>query len=221
MSTTQENEPRMPEQTEQTDTSKNMQPIKVEDKFYAASKKWRKQINYLQCQIVNRRNKPLLEKESRVLKQCMKELTAAQEELENSQDSFVERMTLYGKFEDISRETNKMLIQVGETICDLKSRDDFDKYSVISTRSNRSVASRKSQRSKSSRGSLASTSSSARQRRLDLEEQIATLTVKMDMVHEREEIDKANRYALDEIEQRKLQLQNEDKRLMRDIGRML
>ena len=49
----------MPEQTEQTDTSKNMQPIKVEDKFYAASKKWRKQINYLQCQIVNRRNKPL------------------------------------------------------------------------------------------------------------------------------------------------------------------
>ena len=126
-------------------------------------------------------------------------------------------MTLYGKFEDISRETNKMLIQVGETIRDLKSRDDFDKHSVSSSRSNRSVASRKSQQSKSSRGSLASTSSSARQRCLDLEEQIATLTVKMDMVHEREEIDKANRYALDEIQQRKLEFQNEEKRLMRDI----
>ena len=84
-------------------------------------------------------------------------------------------------------------IQVGKTICDLNSRDDFDKHSVSSSRSNRSVASRKSQRSKSSRGSLASTSSSARQRRLDLQEQITTLTVKMDMVREREETDKAMR----------------------------
>ena len=70
-----------------------------------ASKKWRKQINYLQCQIVNQRNIPLLEKESCVLEQCMKQLTGAQEELENSQGSPVERMTSYGKFEDISRET--------------------------------------------------------------------------------------------------------------------
>ena len=189
MATGHESEPRMPDQTQQTNVSENTQPIKVEDKFYAASKKWRKQINYLQCQIVNQRNIPSLERESRVLEQCMKELTAAQEELENSQDSAVERMTLYGKFEDISRETNQMLIQVGETIRDLKCRDDFDKYSVSSSRSNRSAISRKSRRSKSSRGSLASTSSSARQRRLDLEEEIATLRVKMDMVHERKEID--------------------------------
>ena len=38
----------------------------------------------------------------------------------------------------------------------------------------------------------------------------------MDMVREREEIDKANRYALDEIEERKLELQNKEKCLMRD-----
>ena len=52
----------------------------------------------------------------------MHERTATQDELECTQDSAVEKMTLYGKFEDISQETNQILIQVRETIRELKSR---------------------------------------------------------------------------------------------------
>jgi hypothetical protein len=39
----------------------------------------------------------------------------------------------------------------------------------------------------------------------------------MNLVRERQEIDKANRYALDEMEQRKLELQNEERRLIEEI----
>lgn len=39
----------------------------------------------------------------------------------------------------------------------------------------------------------------------------------MSLVRERQELDKMNRYALDEIEQRKLEIQNEEKRLMEEI----
>lgn len=152
----------MPDRVEETNSNENVQASKLEDKFYAASKKWRKQINSLQCQIVNQRSIPLLERESRILEQCMKELTTAQEELENTQDSAVEKMILYGKFEDISRENNQMLVRVGETIRELKSKEEDDRYSIASSRSSQSATSRKSQRSKLSRGSFASTSSSAR-----------------------------------------------------------
>ncbi len=39
----------------------------------------------------------------------------------------------------------------------------------------------------------------------------------MNLIRERQEIDKANRYELDEIKQRKLELQNEEKRLIKGI----
>ena len=146
----------------------------------------------------------------------MKDLTTAQEELENTQGSTVEKMILYGEFEGISRETNQMLKQVGETIRELKSKGDEDRHSIRSSRSNRSVTTRKSRGSKSHCSSLASTSSSARSRRLDLEEEIATFRVKMNLIHEKE-IDKSNRYALDEIEQRRLELRNEEKRLLDEV----
>ncbi len=54
-------------------------------------------------------------------------------------------------------------------------------------------------------------------RRAALEEEITTLRVKMNLVHERQEIDKANRYAPNEMEQRKLELQNEERRLLKEI----
>ena len=202
--------------TEQVHPNKKETPCRIENKFYAVCKRWRKQLNLLQGQIISQRNITVLEKESHVLEECMAELAAAQEALENIQSSTVEKMTLYGKFEDMSRETNEILKQVGQTIYELK-REDEDRYSASSLRSHRSGNSHKSKRSKSSRSSLASTSSSARLRRLNLEEEIASLRVKMNMAHEKEQLDKANRLALNEIEKQKLEVQKEEQRLVEEI----
>ena len=93
----QENGSSVPDPVKENVPIEDGQTNNLEDKFYVASKKWRKQMNHLQCQIVNQENIPSLEKESRILEKCMK---------------------------DISRETNQMLKQVGEIICELKSKDD-------------------------------------------------------------------------------------------------
>ena len=107
---------------EQADPSKNATPSNPENTFYVVYKKWRKQINYLQGQIVSQRNVTVLERESSALKECMQELTPAQEALENIQSSTVGKMILYGKFEDMSRKTNQILQQVGRTIRELTQR---------------------------------------------------------------------------------------------------
>ena len=201
----------------ETDSGKDATPSKLEQEFYAVSKKWRKQINYLQSQIISQRNITVLERESHALEECMKELTYVQEALENIQSSTVEKMILYGKFEDMSREANQILQQVGQTVRELRVKEDEERHSVCSSRSHRSRNSHKTKGSKLSHSSVASTSSSARLRRLDLEEEIATLRVKMNLADEREQLDKANRLALNEVERRKLEIEKEEQRLMKEI----
>ena len=91
----------------------------------------------------------------------------------------MERITVFGRFETMSQETNQILKEVGAVICDLKKIDD-DRCSIASSK-----YSRKSGRSKSSRHSTMSTISSPRQRRLDLEEELALARIskaKMSMV---------------------------------------
>ena len=56
-----------------------------------------------------------------------------------------------------------------------------------------------------------------RLRRLNLEEEIATIQVKMNLAHEKEQLDKTNRLALDEIEKRKLEIQRKEQQLMKEI----
>ena len=146
----------------------------------------------------------------------MKELASVQEVLENIQSSTVEKMTLYGKFE-MSREANQILQQVGQAVRELRGKEDEDRQSVCSTRSHRSRNSHKTKGSKSSHSSSASTSSSARFRRLNLKEEIATLWVKLNLADEREQLDKANRLALSEVERRKSEIEREQQRLMKEI----
>ena len=201
----------------ETIPGKDTTPSKLEQEFYAVSKKWRKQINYLQSQIISQRNITVLERESLALEECMKELTSVQEALENIQSSTVEKMILYGKFEDMSREANQILQQVGQTVRELRVKEDEDRHSVCSSRSRRSRNSHKTKGSKLSHSSIASTSSSARLRRLDLEEEIATLRVKMNLADEREQLAKANRLALNEVEKRKLEIEREEQQLMKEI----
>ncbi|CAB3995222.1 Hypothetical predicted protein, partial [Paramuricea clavata] len=77
--------------------------------------------------------------------------------------------------------------------------------------------SKKSSRSKSSRLTTASTTSTARQRRLNLEEELATLKAKMHMAGKKEELDEANRKALENLDELRLQLQKEETRVKEEI----
>ena len=87
----------------------NTSPSKVESEVYAASKKWRKQINLLQSKLVSERDTSILEKECEVLEQCMNQLTAAQEARENIQKSTMEKMALY-RVSQKKRNPHKLIV---------------------------------------------------------------------------------------------------------------
>ena len=53
-------------------------------------------------------------------------------------------MILYEKFKDMSKETSQILKQIGQTICEIRLKEDEDRYSVSSSQSHRSVKSHKS-----------------------------------------------------------------------------
>ena len=142
---------------------------RLRDNFHAASKTSRKQMNTLRCKLVNDRNVETLEQGAHGLSIRMKKLTRAQDELENAMESTAERMALYAKFEDISHETNMILKEVEAAMFVLRRNDD----NCVSTTSSRRT--RKTAKSKSSRRSVTSSTSTARERRLNLEEEFATL----------------------------------------------
>ena len=84
---------------ENADLTESKSLTQLQEDFHAATRKWRKQINNLSCQLVNDRNVESLEKGSQVLVRVMSELTKAQEGLDKALKSEVERITLFGKFE--------------------------------------------------------------------------------------------------------------------------
>ena len=185
---------------ENVELSESKPLTQLQEDFHAATRNWRKQINNLSCQLVNDRNVESLEKGSQVLIMLMSELTEAQKGLDKVVESEVERITLFGKFEAMNQESNQVLKEVGTAICELKKIDDD-----------------KSGKSKSSRHSVTSSTSSTRQRRLDLEEELACLKAKMNMVKVKEDLDIANRRALEQIEKKKIEIEREEKRMREQI----
>ena len=159
---------------ENAELSESKPLTQLQEDFHAATRNWRKQINNLSCQLVNDRNVESLEKGSQVLIMLMSELTEAQEGLDKVLESEVERITLFGKFEAMSQESNQVLKEVGTAICELKKIDD-DRCSIASSKYSRKSGKSKSSRHSvtSSRHSVTSSTSSTRQRRLDLEEELA------------------------------------------------
>ena len=180
----------------------------LQQDFHTASKNWRKQINNLHYLLVNERNVETLEQGTQILKKFMNELAETQERLDKVMESEVEKITLFGRFETMSNETNVMLKEVGAVLSELKKNDD-DRQSIASSRYSR--------KSRSSHGSTSSTTSSTRQRRIDLEEELASLKARMDMVKVKENLDIANRKALEEIERKKMEIEREEKRIKEQI----
>ena len=84
----------------------------VEQNFHAMSKAWRKQVNFLNTQVVSNCEIMHLQNECRTLERCMLDLTQAYEVLESVIESPVEKIALYGKFEDMSRENNALVKHV-------------------------------------------------------------------------------------------------------------
>jgi hypothetical protein len=146
----------------------------------------------------------------------MKDLTKAHEELESVIESPVEKIALFGKFEDMCKENNKVVQQVCQAIRDMKF-DAEGNHSVMSRRSGRSHISRRSYRSNLSRCSRVSTTSSNRQRRQEREENAAVLKAKMRIAREKEKFDQANRLALEEIEGKLQEIQNEERKVKEQI----
>ncbi len=70
----------------------------------------------------------------------MKDLTMAHQELENVLESPVERIALFGKFEDMSKENNRVIQQVYEAIRGMKLKAE-DNNSMMSRRSSKGHAS--------------------------------------------------------------------------------
>ena len=135
-----------------------------QDIFHIMTKAWRKQINHVQGQLVSCTEIASLQSHCHALEKCMKDLTMAHEELENVLESPVERIALFGKFEDMSKENNRVVEQVYEAIRDMKLGAE-DNNSMMSRRSSKGHASHRSYRGHSSRPSRSSTTSSTRQRR--------------------------------------------------------
>ena len=182
----------------------------LQQEFHTASKNWRKQINNLHYLLVNERDVETLEQGTQILIKFMNELAETQERLDKVKESEVEKITLFGRFETMSNEINVMLKEVGAVLSELiiKKNDD-DRQSIASSRYSR--------KSRSSRGSASSTTSSTRQRRIDLEEELASLKARMDMVKVKENLDIANRKALQEIERKKMEIEREEKRIKEQI----
>ena len=180
----------------------------LQQDFHTASKNWRKQINNLHYLLINKRNVETLEQGTQIIIKFMNELAETQERLDKVMESEVEKITLFGRFETMSNETNVMLKEVGAVLSELKKNDD-DRQSIASSRYSR--------KSRSSRGSASSTTSSTRQRRIDLEEELASLKARMDMVKVKENLDIANRKALEEIERKKMEIEREEKMIKEQI----
>ena len=179
--------------------------------FHSMTKVWRKQINHVQEQLVSCTEISSLQNDCLVLEKCMKDLTMAHEELDNILESPVERIALFGKFEDMSKETNRVIEQVYRAIRDIKL-DAEDNHSTISRRSGKSHASHRSDRSHSSRSSRSSTTSSTRQRRQELEENAAALKARRRVGQEKEKSNQANQLVLEGIKVKLQDIKNEESR---------
>ena len=114
--------------------------------FISAKRSWQRQLKHLQCQVVTQQDIPTLQHDCEVLEQRMQELFKAQEALEEVLESEDEIGKLHRNLEELPRENNAILQQVGDRIKDLQTV-------LVERNSIRSTLTRKSNNSKRSNSS--------------------------------------------------------------------
>lgn len=181
----------------------------------SAKRSWRRQLNHLQLQIITRSEIPALQRDCELLEERMWELFKAQEALEEVLESKEEKKELDGNLEKVARENNSTLRQVGERIKDLE-------MALLERNSTRSTSTRRSSNSKRSHSSQKAGKDSvfSTQRRICLEEDIATLKATIALTQERQAIETQSKRMLEEIEQRKKDVLQEEERALEEIRKL-
>ena len=139
----------------------------------------------------------------------------AQEALEEVAESEDEIGKLDQNLEELARENNAILRQVGDRIKDLEAV-------LVERNSTRSTSTRKSNNSKRSNSSHKSGKSniSLAQRRIGLEEEIATLKATIALSQERQAMEMQSRRMLEEVERRKIEVLKEEERVLEEIRKL-
>jgi len=183
--------------------------------FISAKQSWRRQLDHLQVQVITQQGIPTLRRDCEVLEEQLRELFKAQEALEKAAESEDEIGNLDRNLEILARENNAILLQVGDRIKDLEAVL-LEHNSICSTstrKSNNSKRSNSSQKSGKRNISLA-------QRRIGLEEDIATLKATIALSQERQAMEMQSRKMLEEIEWCKIEVFKEEERALEKIRKL-
>ena len=169
--------------------------------FITAKRSWRKQINSIHSILVTRKDIASLTAGCEDLERKMTQLSLSHEALEAVLEDEAERNRSYEEFEVVSRENNEALRMVSERI-NLFQQEHDSKSSTISRSTKTSKISARSSR-KSSRSSSCNSSLSLRQKRVQLEGDIASLRATMALAKERQEKEIEHRAKMDEVSKKK------------------
>ena len=145
----------------------------------------------------------------------MTQLSLSHEALEAVIEEEEERNRLYEEFEVVSRENNEALRMVSDRINFLQQEQD-SKSSTISRSTKTSKISERSSR-KSSRSSSRNSSLSLREKRVQLEGDIASLRATMALAKERQEKEIEHRAKMDEVQRRKMEIAREEERAKEEL----
>lgn len=180
-----------------------------------AKRSWRKQINSIHSTLVTRKDIALLTAGCEELERKMTQLSLSHEALEAVIEEEEERNRLYEEFEVVSRENNEALRMVSDRINFLQQEQD-SKSSTISRSTKTSKISERSSR-KSSRSSSRNSSLSLREKRVQLEGDIASLRATMALAKERQEKEIEHRAKMDEVQRRKMEIAREEERAKEEL----
>ena len=176
---------------------------------------WRKQINSIHSLLVTQKDIVTLTAGCEELEKKMTQFSESHEALEAIMDGKEERKLMYEDFEVISRENNDTLRMVNERIKFLEQELD-SKGSLISRSTKTSKISNRSSR-KSSCTSSGNSSLSARQKRVQLERDIASLRATMALVKERQRKELEHRTKMDEVQRKKMEIAREEERAKEEL----
>ena len=176
---------------------------------------WRKQINSIHSILVTRKDIATLTAGCEDLERKMTQFSLSHEELEAVIEDEEERKLMNDDFEVISRENNEILRTVNERIKSLER----ELKSNGSTTSRSTKTSKISDRSshKSSHASSRNSSLSLRQKRVQLEGDIASLRATMALPKERQQKEEEHRARMDEVQRKKMEIAREEERTKEEL----
>ena len=196
--------------SERHPTEKGLQAV------ISAKRSWRKQSNLIHSLLVTRgKDIATLAAGCEDLDRKMTQFSESHEALDAVIKDEEERKLIYKDFEVISRENNETLRMVSERIKFLEQ----ELKSNGSTTSRSTKTSKISDRSshKSSRASSRNSSLSLRQKRVQLEGDIAPLTATMALAKERQQRGEEHRAMLDLVQRKKMEIAREEERTKKEL----